>query len=87
MSTPVDATYLADTVVLLRYFEARGEIRQAISVIKRRSGEHERTIREFRLQAGGIRLGEPLRQFRGILTGTPVYEGRVDPLLATKPHE
>ena len=84
MSTPVDATYLADTVVLLRYFEARGEIRQAISVIKRRGGEHERTIREFRLEAGGIRLGEPLHQFRGILTGTPVYEGGEDPLLATK---
>ena len=88
MSSPVDATYLADSVVLLRYFEARGEIRQAISVIKRRGGEHERTIREFRLEAGGIRLGEPLRQFRGILTGTPVYEGADDPLLATEdPHE
>lgn len=85
MSTPVDATYLADAVVLLRYFEARGEIRQAISVIKRRGGEHERTIREFRLQAGGIRLGEPLQQFRGILTGTPVYEGEATPLLGNKP--
>ena len=85
MSTPVDASYLADTVVLLRYFEARGEIRQAISVMKKRGGEHERTIREFRLEAGGIRLGEPLREFRGVLTGVPVYEGGDDPLLTTKP--
>jgi circadian clock protein KaiC len=75
MNTPVDATYLADSVILLRYFEMRGEIRQAISVVKRRGGEHERTLREFRLEAGGIQLGEPLNEFRGILTGTPVYEG------------
>jgi circadian clock protein KaiC len=85
MSSPVDATYLADTVVLLRYFEARGAIRQAISVIKRRGGEHERTIREFQLEAGGIRLGEPLEQFRGVLTGTPVYEGGDPPLLVSRP--
>ena len=56
----VDASYLADTVMLLRYFEARGEMRQAISVLKKRGGEHERTIREFRLGRGGIQLGEPL---------------------------
>ena len=81
MSSPVDATYLADTVVLLRYFETRGEIRQAISVVKRRGGAHERTIREFRLEPGGIRLGEPLRKFRGVLTGVPVYEGQDDTLI------
>jgi circadian clock protein KaiC len=75
MSSPVDATYLADAAVLLRYFEAGGEVRQAISVIKKRGGEHERTIREFRLEAGGIRVGEPLSRFRGILTGVPAYEG------------
>jgi circadian clock protein KaiC len=77
----VDATYLADSVVLLRYFEARGEIRQAISVIKRRGGAHERTIREFRLEPGRIRIGEPLREFRGVLTGVPVYEGENESLM------
>jgi circadian clock protein KaiC len=69
--TPIDASYLADTVIQLRYFEWTGEVRQAISVTKKRGGDHERTIREFSLQAGGIRVGEPLRQFRGVLTGTP----------------
>jgi circadian clock protein KaiC len=86
MITPVDATYLADTVVLMRYFEHRGEIRQAISVVKRRGGEHERTIREFRIDAEGIRLGPPLHQFRGVLTGVPVYEGGEDPLLSGSKH-
>jgi circadian clock protein KaiC len=85
MSSPIDATYLADAVVLLRYFEARGEIRRAISVVKRRGGEHERTIREFRLQDGGIHLGEPLYQFRGVLTGVPVYEGDGNSLQESKP--
>jgi circadian clock protein KaiC len=72
MIAPVDATYLADAVILLRYFEAHGEVRQAISVVKKRGGAHERSIREFRLDGGGIRVGEPLRGFRGILTGVPV---------------
>ena len=85
MISPVDATYLADTVVLLRYYESGGEICQAISVVKRRGGAHERTIREFRLEAGGIRLGEPLRQFRGVLTGVPVYESSDAMLMARKP--
>jgi circadian clock protein KaiC len=75
MNTPVDASYLADAVILLRYFEAAGEVRQAISVVKKRGSRHERTIREFTLGEGGIRVGEPLRDFRGILTGVPVYEG------------
>jgi len=75
MNTPVDASYLADAVILLRYFEAAGEVRQAISVVKKRGSRHERTIREFRLDEGGIRVGPPLREFRGILTGVPVYEG------------
>jgi circadian clock protein KaiC len=74
MFTPVDASYLADAVVMLRYFEAHGEVRQAISVMKKRGGEHERTIREFALERGGIRVGEPLREFRGVLTGVPIYE-------------
>jgi circadian clock protein KaiC len=72
---PLDITYLADTVVLLRYFEAHGAVRKAISVMKRRAGSHESTIREFRISASGIDVGEPLREFRGILTGVPVYEG------------
>jgi circadian clock protein KaiC len=81
MQSPVDATYLADGVVLLRYFEVGGEVRQAISVIKRRGGVHERTIREFRIGAKGIHVGEPLREFRGILTGVPLYDSHVEPLL------
>ena len=84
MNTPVDASYLADSVILLRYFEASGEVRQAISVVKKRGGRHERSIREFRLDDGGIRVGEPLRDFRGILTGVPVYEGQPGPLKTTR---
>jgi circadian clock protein KaiC len=74
MITPVDASYLADTVILMRYFEARGEVRQAISILKKRAGAHERTIREFAMKDGRIRLGEPLRDFRGVLTGSPIYQ-------------
>jgi circadian clock protein KaiC len=71
MSSPVDASYLADAAVLLRYFEAEGEVRQAISVMKKRGGNHERTIREFRMHEGKIAVGEPLRDYRGVLTGVP----------------
>jgi circadian clock protein KaiC len=78
MQSPVDASYLADAVVLLRYFEARGEVRQALSVLKKRGGRHERTIREFTLEATGIKVGPPLREFRGVLTGVPVVEP-IDP--------
>jgi circadian clock protein KaiC len=74
MISPVDASYLADAVILLRYFEAQGEVRQAISVIKKRGGAHERTIREFRMEGGRISVGPPLRDFRGVLTGVPVLE-------------
>lgn len=73
MSSPVDVSYLADTVVLLRYFEAAGAIRRAISVVKKRTGRHEDTIRELRLSAThGVEVGEPLTAFRGVLTGVPV---------------
>ena len=72
MQTPVDASYLADAVVLLRYFEADGEVRQAISVLKKRGGAHERSIRAFSMGTTGLNVGEPLRHFRGILTGVPV---------------
>ncbi len=72
MQTPVDASYLADSVVLLRYFEDEGEVKQAISVLKKRGGAHERSIRSFALDAQGIHVGQPLRNFRGILTGIPI---------------
>jgi len=74
MKTPVDASYLADSVILMRYFEAQGEVRQAISVMKKRGGPHERSIRELHFTSNGMQVGEPLRDFRGILTGVPVYE-------------
>jgi len=74
MTTPVDASYLADAVVLLRYFEHRGEVRQTIAVMKKRGSRHERTLREFRLDGGCITVGLPLRQFRGVLTGVPEIE-------------
>jgi len=72
METPVDASYLADAVILLRYYEAGGEVRQAISIVKKRGGRHERTIREFQLTEQGIQIGEPLTKFRGVLTGVPI---------------
>ncbi|HEX8500904.1 MAG TPA: ATPase domain-containing protein [Pyrinomonadaceae bacterium] len=75
MSSPVDVSYLADTVVLLRYFEAAGAIRRAISVVKKRTGPHEDTIRELRLSARGVEVGAPLTAFRGVLTGVPVFTG------------
>jgi circadian clock protein KaiC len=74
MSAPVDASYLADAVILMRYYENRGEIRQAISVVKKRGGAHERTIREFQMDQGKITIGPALREFRGVLTGVPIYE-------------
>jgi circadian clock protein KaiC len=82
MHTPVDASYLADAVILMRYFESKGEVRQAISVVKKRGGAHERSIREFTMGDGKISVGSALTQFRGILTGVPVYEGPADPLSA-----
>ncbi|HKF97363.1 MAG TPA: ATPase domain-containing protein, partial [Steroidobacteraceae bacterium] len=73
---PVDLSYLADTVVYLRFFEVAGEVKKALSVVKKRSGAHERTIREFMLEAEhGIRIGPPLREFRGVLTGVPEFQG------------
>lgn len=76
LKVPVDASYLADTVLLMRYFEAAGEVRQAISVIKKRTGKHERTIRELRFGDKGIVIGEPLREFQGVLTGAPTFIGQ-----------
>ena len=76
-----DVSYLADTVILLRYFEVRGAVRQAISVVKKRSGDHERTIRECRVAKGGLRVGPPLQEFQGVLTGVPRYVGESEPLM------
>jgi circadian clock protein KaiC len=77
----VDLSYLADTVMQLRFFEAQGEVRQAISVIKTRTTAHERTIREFRINNGGLTIGAPLRDFQGVLTGVPTYRGEGSELL------
>jgi circadian clock protein KaiC len=74
MASPVDVSYLADTVLLLRYFEAGGAIHRALSVVKKRTGKHELTIRELEVKSTGIRVGEPLAKFRGVLTGIPVYD-------------
>jgi circadian clock protein KaiC len=71
MRSTVDLTYLADTVVLFRYFEHRGHVNQALSVIKKRSGDHERTIRQMKVTASGIQVGKPLTEFEGVLTGVP----------------
>lgn len=76
MQTPVDVSFLADTVILLRFFEAAGEVRQAISVVKKRRGLHERTLREMRIGATGVKIGEVLREFEGVLTGVPKYRGK-----------
>src|SRR4029078_3932107 len=72
MASPIDTSYLADAVVLLRYFEYAGKVKKAISVVKKRSGAHEESIRELRFDSTGIHLSEPLIQFRGILSGIPV---------------
>ncbi|WP_447600047.1 ATPase domain-containing protein [Nitrospira sp. Nam80] len=79
---PIDLSYLADTVINLRFFESAGAVKQAVSVMKKRSGHHERMIREFQLRTGhGLRIGRPLAQFRGILTGMPRFEGTADQTL------
>jgi circadian clock protein KaiC len=76
MKTPVDVTYLADTVILLRYFENRGHVRRAISIVKKRTGSHEKTIREYEISSRGITLGQPLTNFQGVLRGVPVLHGQ-----------
>ena len=79
LESPVDLSYLCDTVINLRYFESAGEMKQSLAVIKKRSGNHERTIREFMLVGGkGIRIGKPLREFHGILSGAPVFNGTAE---------
>ena len=75
---PIDVSYLADNVVLMRYFEAHGRVRRAVSVVKKRSGQHEDTIRELAVDGGRLVVGPALDQFRGVLSGTPVYVGNGD---------
>jgi circadian clock protein KaiC len=75
MGTPIDVSYLADTVIITRFFEALGNIRKAISIIKKRSGPHEAAVRELSMSAGGLVIGPPLTDFQGVLTGVPAYLG------------
>ena len=79
MVTPVDASYLADSVVLFRYFEAAGQVRKAISVTKKRGGTHENTIRELSIDKGGVRVGDALTKFHGVLTGLPHERASMEP--------
>ncbi|PWT81426.1 MAG: circadian clock protein KaiC [Acidobacteria bacterium] len=84
MHSPIDVSFLADTVMLLRYFEADGLVRQAVSIVKKRRGGHERSIREMRITSDGLLVGEVLKDFRGVLTGVPEYRGKSGELLADK---
>lgn len=84
IQNPVDLSFMSDTVVLLRFFEASGEVRKAISVVKKRTGVHELSIREFRLFPEGMQVGPQLMEFRGVLTGVPEYGGSADPLLGDR---
>jgi len=83
MQAPVDVSYLADTVLMLRFFEALGSVKKAISVIKKRSGYHEDTIREYVINSQGIQIGEPLREFQGVLTGVPSFLGKAEQILTS----
>jgi circadian clock protein KaiC len=85
MKSPVDVTYLADTVLLLRYFEAAGQVRRAISVLKKRTGSHENTIREFSIHEDGLTIGAPLSKFQGVLRGVPQYVGASPPQMDENP--
>jgi circadian clock protein KaiC len=83
MLTPVDVSYLADSVILLRYYELSGQLRKAISVVKKRSGPHEQSIRPFSLGTEGLAVGPPLTEFRGVLSGTPLLDMNTATLLGT----
>jgi circadian clock protein KaiC len=85
MQTTVDLTYISDTVMLLRFFEAGGRIRRALSVLKKRTGGHESTIREFLIDSHGLRVGPVLEQFQGVLTGVPSFSGAQASLLEPTP--
>jgi circadian clock protein KaiC len=75
MRAPIDSTYLADSVLLFRFFESRGRLRKAISVIKKRSGPHEDTLRELTMSGTGVHVGRSLDEFQGVLSGVPVFLG------------
>jgi circadian clock protein KaiC len=81
LHSPVDLSYLADTVILLRYFEAFGEVRKAISLVKRRTGNHERSVRELCVGGDGLQVGRELKEFQGVLAGRLQYTGEPEPLL------
>ncbi len=81
MQSPIDLSYLADNVILLRYFEARGRVRKALSIVKKRAGMHEDTIRELSFVAGSVRVGQPLVQFQGVMTGVPQFIGNSEMLI------
>lgn len=83
VQSPIDTSYLADAVILFRYFETRGEVKQLISVLKKRTGRHDKTLREFKMDNSGIRAGDPLRNFEGVLSGTPQFTGTGEGLLKT----
>jgi circadian clock protein KaiC len=83
MTAPIDISYLADAIIMLRYFEAHGDVRRAISVVKKRTGEHETTIRELHISRDGLRVGMALTDFHGVLTGVPEYVGPGGPLMNT----
>jgi circadian clock protein KaiC len=83
LESPIDISYLADTVVLLRFFEAEGRVRKAISVVKKRTGAHEDTVRELKVGPGRIMVGDPLERFHGVLTGVPTYVGESRQLINT----
>jgi len=87
ITSEIDASYLADTVILLRHFEAMGKVRKCISVIKKRHGSHENTLREMLLDKNGVHIGPPLEDFSGLLTGVPRYEGRKGELIKKNKHQ
>jgi len=86
MHSPIDLSYLADNMLLLRYFEAAGKVRKAISVVKKRTSNHEDTIRELHLHPGGIMVGEPLADFQGVITGVPHFVGVANQLVPAENH-
>ena len=85
MRQTIDVTYLADTVIILRYFEALGHVRRALSVMKKRTGPHEDTIRELKISHQGISIGPALKEFQGVLRGVPTYVGGSEPLMRARP--
>jgi circadian clock protein KaiC len=84
VETPAEVTYLADAVILCRFFETRGSVKKAISVVKKRLGSHEETIREYVVNGTGVRIGEPLADFEGILTGAPQFSGPKEQILRSR---